>query len=81
MVTGIPVRSLSDPGSLTTAEGLIWLGQRLDPESTLYNMALAVEVSGALDVASLQAALRAVGRHVGNTYSRATDLFDITRPP
>lgn len=28
-----------------------------------------------------QAALRAVGRHVGNTYSRATDLFDITRPP
>jgi len=28
-----------------------------------------------------QAALRAVGRHVGNSYSRATDLFDITRPP
>lgn len=28
-----------------------------------------------------QAALRAVGRHVGNTYSHATDLFDITRPP
>lgn len=28
-----------------------------------------------------QAALRAIGRHVGNGYSRATDLFDITRPP
>ena len=28
-----------------------------------------------------QAQLRAVGRHAGNTYSRATDLFDITRPP
>ena len=27
-----------------------------------------------------QAALRAVGRHVGNTYSHATDLFDILRP-
>ncbi len=27
-----------------------------------------------------QAALGAVGRHVGNTYSHATDLFDITRP-
>lgn len=27
-----------------------------------------------------QAALHAIGRHVGNTYSHATDLFDITRP-
>lgn len=27
-----------------------------------------------------QAALRAVGRHVGNTYSRSVDLFDIDRP-
>ncbi len=27
-----------------------------------------------------QAGLRAVGRHVGNTYSNATDLFDIVRP-
>ena len=27
-----------------------------------------------------QAALRAVGRHAGNTYSRATDLFEIERP-
>jgi len=27
-----------------------------------------------------QAALRAVGRHAGNTYSHATDLFDVARP-
>ncbi len=27
-----------------------------------------------------QAALRAVGRHVGNTYSHASELFDIVRP-
>lgn len=27
-----------------------------------------------------QAALHAIGRHVGNTYSHATDLFDIVRP-
>jgi flavin reductase (DIM6/NTAB) family NADH-FMN oxidoreductase RutF len=27
-----------------------------------------------------QAELRAVGRHAGNTYSHATDLFDIVRP-
>ena len=27
-----------------------------------------------------QAELRAVGRHAGNTYSNATDLFDIVRP-
>ncbi|MDJ0768949.1 MAG: flavin reductase family protein [Ilumatobacter sp.] len=28
-----------------------------------------------------QAELRAVGRHVGNAYSHATDLFEIVRPP
>lgn len=27
-----------------------------------------------------QSALRAVGRHAGNTYSHATDLFDMVRP-
>ncbi len=27
-----------------------------------------------------QAALRAVGRHVGNSYSRSTDLFELIRP-
>lgn len=27
-----------------------------------------------------QAALRAIGRHAGNTYSHATDLFDLVRP-
>ncbi|MCB0967405.1 MAG: flavin reductase family protein [Ilumatobacter sp.] len=28
-----------------------------------------------------QVELRAIGRHVGNSYSHATDLFDLTRPP
>ncbi|NNF53591.1 MAG: flavin reductase family protein [Acidimicrobiales bacterium] len=28
-----------------------------------------------------QAELKAIGRHVGNSYSNATDLFDLTRPP
>ncbi len=28
-----------------------------------------------------QAELRAIGRHAGNSYSHATDLFDLTRPP
>lgn len=28
-----------------------------------------------------QAELRAIGRHVGNGYSHATDLFDLIRPP
>ena len=28
-----------------------------------------------------QAALRAIGRHAGSTYSHATDLFDLVRPP
>jgi amino acid adenylation domain-containing protein len=60
MVTRAPLRSPIDPGELTAAESLIWIGQQLDPESTLYNMALAVDVAGALDVDALGAALQRV---------------------
>jgi amino acid adenylation domain-containing protein len=44
--------------SLTTAERLIWTGQQLDPGSPLYNMALAFDLSGALDVEGLAEAFR-----------------------
>lgn len=47
-----------DVSGLTTAEALIWAGQRLDPQSPLYNMAVALDVAGRLDVDVLQQALR-----------------------
>ncbi|HSJ64048.1 MAG TPA: amino acid adenylation domain-containing protein [Gemmatimonadaceae bacterium] len=45
---------------LTVSERLIWAGQRLDPESPLYNMALAFAFRGALDVEAFQTAFRQV---------------------
>jgi hypothetical protein len=51
--TGLPA---SRPGDLTASEQLIWTGQRLDPASPLYNMALAIELHGAVDVCSFQRA-------------------------
>lgn len=46
--------------SLTTSERLVWMGQRLDPGSPLYNMALAFDVRGVLDVGALVEALERV---------------------
>lgn len=43
---------------LTAAEELIWTGQRLDPGSPLYNMALAFHLRGPLDLDALGEAFR-----------------------
>lgn len=43
---------------VTAAEQLIWTGQRLDPESPLYNMALAFHLRGPLDLDALDEAFR-----------------------
>ena len=53
--TGLPA---SRPGDLTASEQLIWTGQRLDPASPLYNMALAIELQGAVDVRAFQCAFQ-----------------------
>lgn len=45
-------------GGLTSAEQLIWAGQRLDPESPLYNMALAIDIAGTVDFPSLRRAFQ-----------------------
>ena len=45
---------------LTAAETLIWTGQRLDPASPLYNMALAFDVRGPLDPSVFTEAVRRV---------------------
>ena len=45
---------------LTVGEQLIWAGQHLDPGSPQYNMALAFEVSGPIDVAAFAEAFEAL---------------------
>ncbi len=44
--------------ALTAAQYGIWIGQQLDPDSPAYWTAEAVELSGELDVAAFEAALR-----------------------
>ncbi|MFZ2173573.1 MAG: amino acid adenylation domain-containing protein, partial [Rhodococcus sp. (in: high G+C Gram-positive bacteria)] len=44
---------------LTAAQSEIWVGQRLDPGSSVYNLSLVVEVAGAIDVDRTAAAIRA----------------------
>ena len=61
----MPTSDDAPPGSLgsdglTAAETLIWTGQRLDPTSPLYNMALAFDVRGPLDERALREAVRRV---------------------
>ncbi|MFD1814823.1 non-ribosomal peptide synthase/polyketide synthase, partial [Rhodococcus gannanensis] len=49
---------------LSTAQQRMWFLNRFDPESTAYNLPLALSLSGDLDVAALEAAVAdVVGRH------------------
>ncbi|WP_157108737.1 non-ribosomal peptide synthetase, partial [Aldersonia kunmingensis] len=49
---------------LSLAQQRMWFLNRLDPESAAYNMPMAIRLSGALDVAALQAAVTdVVSRH------------------
>ncbi len=71
-----PPRALPDDASgLTTAESLIWAGQSLDPTSPLYNMAMALDVEGALDIGRLRRAwaLLVEGDDVLRTLVREVD--------
>ncbi len=57
-------RERTGPLQLSFAQERLWLVQQLDPDSTAYNIPVAVELSGALGAGALAAALTAVvGRH------------------
>ena len=43
---------------LTKSQLLIWTGQKINPSSPMYNMALAFELAGAIDVAKFQLAFQ-----------------------
>jgi len=45
---------------LTTAQRLLWLGQKLAPDSPLYNMAFLFELNGEIDSAHFQTAFEAL---------------------
>ena len=51
---------VSFENELTVSERLIWAGQRLDPESPLYNMALAFDIRGPIDVDAFREAFQQV---------------------
>ena len=53
-----PSLAVRDAESLTTAERLIWTGQKLDPGSPLYNMALSFDLRGDLNLDALTEAFR-----------------------
>lgn len=56
--------SANEPGltPLTYAQRPIWIGQRLDPDSPLYNMAFAFELDASLDRDAFRRAWRHVAR-------------------
>ena len=66
------------------AQQRLWFLDRLDPESTSYNLPLVLRLSGELDVAALERALsRLVERHeaLRTTFTeREGEVFQVVRP-
>jgi amino acid adenylation domain-containing protein/non-ribosomal peptide synthase protein (TIGR01720 family) len=54
--TVITADQLSERSNLTHSQLMIWMGQQLEPESPLYNMALCFRFDGAIDPALFQSA-------------------------
>ncbi|MEJ2176865.1 MAG: condensation domain-containing protein, partial [Gammaproteobacteria bacterium] len=51
---------LAKRSNLTNSQLLIWLGQQLNPDSPLYNMAMRFDIYGAIDIETFENALGAV---------------------
>src|SRR4051812_11026724 len=80
---GVPLGN-AEPGperttsELTASEQLIWAGQRLDPASPLYNMALAIEIGTAVHVPAF---LRAFEQLVAQTDALRTSFVEADGRP
>ncbi|MEM1256120.1 MAG: amino acid adenylation domain-containing protein [Cyanobacteria bacterium P01_H01_bin.21] len=59
-MTAAALPTQSAQPNLTTAQHLLWLGQKLAPESPLYNMAFLFTLSGEIEPAHFQAAFQAL---------------------
>ncbi|GAF86114.1 unnamed protein product, partial [marine sediment metagenome] len=46
--------------NLTKSQFLIWMGQKLNPVSSLYNVMVAFTINGKVDIATFQQAFQAV---------------------
>jgi amino acid adenylation domain-containing protein len=75
---GVGVIRDGAPGELTASERLIWTGQQLDPDSPLYNMALAIEIAAPIDVGAFAAAFRSL---VAETDALRTSFVDSAGVP
>lgn len=62
--TAAPTSEATGPSAgslgLSWSQRLLWTGQRLHPDSPLYNMVLAFEIAGEVDAERFQAAFRSV---------------------
>ncbi len=47
--SGARMDAVLDRGNLTTSQSLLWMGQKLHPETPLYNMAVAFRIGGPID--------------------------------
>nr|MBX2865467.1 AMP-binding protein [Leptolyngbyaceae cyanobacterium MAG.088] len=55
-----PTNNLATESNLTTAQHLLWLGQKLAPDSPLYNMAFLFTLSGKIQSDHFQSAFQAL---------------------
>jgi len=62
VIPAIPVLSAGGETPASLAQARIWFLDRLQPGTAVYNMPLAVELAGALDVPALAGALEAIVR-------------------
>lgn len=70
-----PVVRATGPSPLSAAQRRMWLLHQLEPQSTSYNISVAVRLSGDLDVPRFVSALQAVSRrhHVLRTVYRSDE--------
>ncbi|MGW5053662.1 non-ribosomal peptide synthase/polyketide synthase [Actinokineospora sp. NPDC004072] len=75
-----PIEPAAGPVPLSAAQRRLWLLDRADPGSTEYNTGVAVHLAGALEVAALREALKAVARRHEALRTTFRDGYQIVSP-